>query len=88
MGFSNSSVSHAVEFLKKGGFVVMDNDSYLSLTKKGKEVAEKIYEHHTVITEFLVNLVVDKETAAEGACKMEHDISNSTINAIKKFVNG
>ena len=65
----------------------MDKDGYLTLTDEGKEVAEKIYERHTLLTDFLIKLGVDKETASEDACKMEHDISDSTINAIKKFVN-
>ncbi len=86
MGFSKPSVSRAVGLLKKGGFVTTDKDGFLSLTQDGKAVAEKIYERHTVITEFLIKLGVDKETAAEDACKIEHDISDITLKAIKKFI--
>ncbi|MEE0839616.1 MAG: metal-dependent transcriptional regulator [Acutalibacteraceae bacterium] len=86
MGFSKPSVSRAVGLLKKGGFVVTDKDGFLSLTKEGIAVAEKIYERHTVITELLVRLGVDKETAAEDACKIEHDISDISLEAIKKFI--
>ncbi|MBE6729097.1 MAG: metal-dependent transcriptional regulator [Ruminococcaceae bacterium] len=86
MGFSKPSVSRAVSLLKKGGFVVMDKDGSLSLTKEGESVAEKIYERHTLLTEFLVKLGVDKETASSDACKMEHDISDMTITAIKNFI--
>lgn len=85
-GFSKPSVSRAVGLLKNGGFVQMDSEGYLSLTEEGKAIAEKIYERHTVITECLIKLGVDKETAAEDACKIEHDISDATLNAIKKFV--
>ncbi len=86
MGFSKPSVSRAVGLLKKGGFVVTDKDGFLTLTEEGKAVAEKIYERHTVITELLVRLGVDKETAAEDACKIEHDISDISLEAIKKFI--
>lgn len=87
MGFSKPSVSRAVGLLKNGGFLTVDKDGYLFLTEDGLAVAKKIYERHTVLTNFLVKLGVDKETASEDACKMEHDISDATINAIKKFVN-
>lgn len=86
MGFSKPSVSRAVGLLKKGGFLVTDKDGFLSLTKEGIAVAEKIYERHTVITELLVRLGVDKETASEDACKIEHDISDISLEAIKKFI--
>ncbi|MGN0492887.1 MAG: metal-dependent transcriptional regulator [Acutalibacteraceae bacterium] len=84
MGFSKPSVSRAVGILKKGGYVVMDKDGYLSLTDSGIEVAKKIYERHTTLTDFLVRLGVDKNTAVEDACKMEHDISDETFEALKQ----
>ena len=87
MGFSKPSVSRAVGLLKKGGFVNMDKNGHLSLTEEGKEVAEKIYERHTILTQCLIRLGVDKETAAEDACKIEHDISDASLEAIKKFIN-
>lgn len=86
MGFSKPSVSRAVGLLKEGGFVVTDKSGFLFLTNIGVEVAERIYERHTILTEFLVKLGVDRETASEDACKMEHDISDATINAIKNFI--
>ncbi len=85
MGFSKPSVSRALGLLKKGGFVEVDENGFLSLTDEGKEVAEKIYERHTVITKILVYLGVDKETASEDACKLEHAISDKSFEAIKKF---
>ena len=87
MGYSKPSVSRAVSLLKQGGFVVVDENGHLTLTEVGRELAEKIYNRHTLITNFLVKLGVDPETASEDACKMEHDISDSTIEAIKNFVN-
>ena len=85
MGFSKPSVSRAIGLLKKGGFVLVDNNGFLSLTDMGKEVAEKIYARHTVMMKILVHLGVDKETAAEDACKLEHAISDKSFEAIKKF---
>lgn len=87
MGFSKPSISRAVGILKKGGYVVMDKDGYLSLTDSGLEVAKKIYERHTTLTDFLVRLGVDKNTAVEDACKMEHDISDETFEALKRHAN-
>ena len=85
MGFSKPSVSRALGLLKKGGFVEVDENGFLSLTDKGKEVAEKIYERHTIMTKILLYLGVDKETATEDACRLEHAISDKSFEAIKKF---
>lgn len=84
MGFSKPSVSRAVGILKKGDYIVMDKDGYLTLTEAGHEIAQKIYERHTTLTDFLVRLGVGRETAAEDACKMEHDISDETFEALKR----
>ena len=84
MGFSKPSVSRAIGLLKNGGYVLMDKNGYLTLTDLGLEVANKIYERHTLLTDFLINIGVDKETAANDACKMEHVISDETFAAIKR----
>ena len=86
IGYSKPSVSRAVGLLKDGGYVIADPDGHLTLTDAGREIAEKIYERHTVLTAFLVRLGVDPETAAEDACKMEHDISDTSFQAIKNRV--
>ena len=86
MGFSKPSVSRAVGILKKGGYVTADPDGLLSLTDTGLTVARKIYERHTMLTDFLIRLGVSRETAAEDACKMEHDISDETFEAMKRHV--
>lgn len=86
MGYSKPSVSRAVGLLKKAGYVVADEDGHLSLTKEGLELAEKIFERHTILTNFLTKLGVDKETASEDACKMEHYISDKSFEAFKNFI--
>ena len=85
MGYSKPSVSRAMGLLKSGGFVVIDADGAITLTDAGREIAEKIYARHTLLTHFLVSLGVDEETAAEDACKMEHSISDASFEAIKKL---
>ena len=84
MGYSKPSVSRAVGLLKSGGYLVSNELGHLSLTDAGVEVAEKIYERHTMLTRYLQLLGVSAETAAEDACKMEHIISDESFNAIKK----
>lgn len=86
MGYSKPSVSRAVGILKNGGFITVDKSGYISLTDEGKELAEKIYERHNVITAVLAKLGVDAETASEDACKMEHVISDKTFEALKKYL--
>ena len=86
MGFSKPSVSRAVGLLKQGGYLLMDKDGYLTLTESGLDVAKKIYERHTLLSKFLVRLGVDEKTAAEDACKMEHDIRDESYSAIKEHI--
>ena len=86
LGYSRPSVSRAVGLLKNDGYLTMDKDGFLSLTEKGTETADKIYERHTILTAALMALGVDKETAAEDACKIEHDISDRSFDAIKKHM--
>lgn len=86
MGYSKPSVSRAIGLLKNGGYVTVDGEGHLSLTADGKEIAEKIYERHTILTAFLARLGVGREVASEDACKMEHVISDDSFEAIKNFV--
>ena len=86
LGYSRPSVSRAVGLLKNDGYLTMDKDGFLSLTEKGTETADKIYERHTILTAALMALGVEKETAAEDACKIEHDISDRSFEAIKKHM--
>ena len=86
MGYSKPSVSRAVGLLKNGGFIQVNRDGHITLTDEGRRVAETIYERHTVLTAVLVRLGVDADTASEDACKIEHAISDKSVEAIKKFL--
>ena len=83
MGYSKPSISRAVGLLKKGGYVLVDEDGFLVLTQSGKDTAEKVFERHTVLTQALMALGVSEEAAAEDACKIEHVLSDDTFHAIK-----
>ncbi len=87
MGFSKPSVSRAVSLLKSGGYITVNSEGHLILTHVGRELAEKIYDRHKQLTDFLVSLGVDPEIASEDACKMEHSISDESLAAIKRFNN-
>ena len=84
MGYSKPSVSRAVGLLKSGGYIEVDRDGSITLTESGMEVAQKIYERHTVLSQMLAKLGVSPETAAEDACRIEHAISDETFEAIKR----
>ena len=86
MGYSKPSVSRAMNLLKQGEYIVIDKDGAITLTDAGREIAEKIYARHTLITNFLISIGVDAETAAVDACKMEHGISDASFDAIQKLV--
>ena len=86
MGYSKPSVSRAVGLLKKGEYIAVDKDGYITLTEKGQAVAEKIYERHTLLSQMLIRLGVSPETAAEDACRLEHAISDESFNAIKNYI--
>ena len=86
MGYSKPSVSRAVNLLKSGGYIVMDEENFITLTESGLEIAEKIYQRHTLLSDLLVRLGVPKEIAAQDACKMEHTISDETFEAIRRHV--
>lgn len=86
MGFSKPSISHAVNVLRKGGFLMVDSDGQLDLTQAGREIAEKIYERHTFFTEQLIAAGVDQETAEQDACRIEHAISEKSFLALKQIM--
>ena len=83
MGVSKPSVCHAVATLKEGGFLTMDEDSFLHLTDLGREVAEKTYEKHCFFTRLLVDAGVEPKAAEQDACRMEHAISDDSFQKIK-----
>ena len=86
MGYSKPSVSRAVGLLKQGGYLLMDKDGFLTLTDAGIQVAQKIFERHTVLAKMLTMLGVSEATAVEDACKIEHVISDETFEAIKNHL--
>ena len=87
MGVSKASVSHAVTALRKGGFLIMDEDYYLHLTEAGQKTAVEIYERHRFFTQRLIAAGIDPETAEREACKMEHTISQESFECIKEAYN-
>ena len=86
MGFSKPSVSRAIGLLKKEGLVRIDEQGSIKLTETGEAKAKIIYERHTLLTSLFIDLGVDEKTAAEDACRIEHYISETTFDAIKKHV--
>ena len=85
MNFSKPSVSVAMKKLRENGYIDVDKKGYISLTKLGQEVAEKTYERHLVLTDLLIKIGVDEETAKKDACRLEHDLSDETFQAIKDY---
>jgi len=83
---SKPSVSVAMKNLRSKGCIVMDSDGYITLTDKGRKIADSMYERHVAISDWLVFLGVDKKTAVQDACKMEHAMSEKSFLAIKKHI--
>ena len=86
MGFSKPSVSRAVGRLKEQGYITVDAEGDILLSDSGRAIAEKIYERHQVLSALLMRLGVSEQTAADDACKIEHDSSDETFEAIKRHV--
>lgn len=87
LGFKKSSVSVAMKLLREKHHIMVSEAGYITLTDEGREIAEMIYERHQVLSSMLEKLGVDKKTAAEDACRMEHVISNESFTAIKNHMN-
>ena len=86
MGYSKPSVSRAIGILRRDGYLESDANGHLTLTERGRDIAEKIYERHNILTSLLISLGVEEEIAAEDACKMEHAISDRSLELIKAFI--
>lgn len=86
MGFSKPSVSRAVGLLRENDYITMDKEGWIELTEKGMQVAQSMYERHRLFTRWLVALGVSPETAAEDACRIEHDISDETFQKLKAYI--
>ena len=85
-GYSKPSVSRAMGILKKNGYIIVDEDGFISFTEMGQAHAMRIYERHNVLTQFFTKLGVSDAVAEEDACKMEHVISDETFAAMKKYL--
>jgi len=88
LGVSKPSVSVAMKAFREEGYITVDENGGISLTEKGKEIADRMYERHEIIASALMKIGVSKETAYEDSCKIEHDISNETFEKIKIFLKG
>ena len=86
LGYSKPSVSRAMGLLRKGGLITVERDGGLHLTQEGRQIAEKIYERHTVLSRVLIGLGVPEKIAVEDACKIEHDISDVSFVIIKRHI--
>jgi len=86
MGYKKSSVSIAMKNLREAEHIRVTKEGYIYLTNSGKEIAEMIYERHQILSSWLIKLGVDKKVAEEDACRIEHDISKESFNAIKKAI--
>ena len=86
LDYSKPSVSIAMKNLRTKGYIVMDGDGYITLTGKGRKIADSMYERHVAISNWLVFLGVDRKTAVQDACKMEHAMSEKSFLAIKNHI--
>ncbi|MBQ4546401.1 MAG: metal-dependent transcriptional regulator [Oscillospiraceae bacterium] len=84
LGFSKPTVSVAMKNFRENGYINMDEDYLITLTEKGRVIAESVYERHVVIAKFLSAIGVDEKTALEDACKIEHDLSDETFRCMKE----
>jgi len=87
MNFSKPSVSRAMGILRNDKYISVDGNGYITLTNSGREIAEKIYERHVVISGLLEKIGVSPDTATEDACRIEHVISDESFEAVKKQLN-
>ena len=85
LGYSKPSVSRAMGILRKGEYISVDKDGSITLTASGLEIAEKIYERHTLLTKLLIHIGVSEDVATEDACKLEHAISDESFEALKRY---
>ncbi|HPJ02493.1 MAG TPA: metal-dependent transcriptional regulator [Candidatus Limiplasma sp.] len=86
LGVTKPSVSYATKRLRENGYITMEKDGLITITHKGLEIAKSMYERHQTLSKFLIRLGVKPETAQEDACKIEHDISEETFQAIRRYI--
>ena len=88
LGVTKPSVSYATKRLRENGYITMDKDGLITLTPAGMEIASRVYDRHKTLTHFFMHLGVDEKTAREDACKVEHDLSQVTYEAIVRHASG
>lgn len=88
LDYSKPSVSVAMKKLRENGYINVTDDGQITLTEKGKEIAERVYERHILLRDWLISIGVDPEIAAEDACRVEHVISEETFEAIRNYATG
>lgn len=88
MGVTKQSVHRAIKNLREEGFISVDLKGKISFEEKGRKIAEETYEKHQVLSKFFMSLDVPEDIAYSDACKIEHDISKETFDAIKNIVDG
>ncbi|MCH5271818.1 MAG: metal-dependent transcriptional regulator [Lachnospiraceae bacterium] len=86
LNFKKSSISVAMKHLRENGYITVTEQGYIYLTDKGSEIAETMYERHKLLSSWLIKLGVDEKTATEDACRIEHDISKESFEAIKRHI--
>ena len=86
LSFSKPSVSVAMKNLRENGYIHMDDQGHITLTQTGQDIADKMYERHIMLSNWLIYLGVDEKTAVEDACKIEHVLSSQSFQAIKKHI--
>lgn len=87
LDYTKPSISRAMSLLRENGYITMDKDGWIELTASGQEIADRMYERHSLISQWLMNLGVSPSVAAEDACKIEHDISTETFEKLKAHIN-
>ncbi len=85
VGVTKASVSYSTKRLRENGYILMDKDGLITLTESGMAIAQSMYERHKLLAEFLISLGVSEETAREDACKIEHDLSDESFSAIRRY---
>ena len=87
LGYKKSSISVAMKHLREAEHITVTKEGFIYLTDSGRKIAEMIFERHELLTTWLIRLGVSEQTASEDACRIEHDISQESFEAIKKFIN-
>ncbi len=86
LGVTKPSVSYATKRLRENGYITMEKDGLITITQKGLEIASSMYERHQALSDFLIRVGVNPKTAREDACKIEHDISEETFQALRNYI--